>query len=266
VVELSDDDLGTTEQKTTALVTGARVKDGELQIVGTKGNDDVSINEVGKNLYKVHADFLPGCRNFVTFNARDVESIKILLGDGNDHAHMAGNIAVPALIDGGAGNDHLIAGGGPATLLGGDGNDKLIGGKGDDVLKGGAGNDLLIGGPGNDKLYGGAGNDKLVGGSGDDILEGEGGDDVLIGGMGKDQLWGGAGNDKLIDWSWKEGDYSFWGRSSLSSKISACSSWVKSFVDDIKTLGNKHDPNSKIQVVLSPVDSTNKGNGKALKR
>jgi hypothetical protein len=248
VVKLSDDDLGTTEQKTTALVTGARVKAGELQVVGTRGNDDLNINEVSKRLYKVHADFLPGRCHFVTFDAGEVESIKILLGDGSDHAHIAGNIALPAFIDGGAGNDHLIAGRGPTTLIGGDGNDKLIGGRASDVLKGGAGSDLLIGGSGNDRLYGGAGNDKLVGGPGDDILKGGRGKDVLIGGAGDDQLSGGPGKDKLIDWT--------------------CSSpsWVKSFVDDIKTFADKHNPNAKIHVVLAPTDSGSKNNGKASKK
>jgi len=214
----------------------------------------------------VHADFLSDHRNFVTFNAGNVESMRILLGDGNDHAHIAGNIALPTFIDGGAGNDHLIAGGGPTTLIGGDGNDRLVGGKGDDLLKGGAGNDLLVGGPGDDRLYGGDENDKLVGGPGDDILEGEGGNDVLVGGAGNDELSGGAGKDKLIDWTLREGDYSCWGDRSWQSKIEACSSWVKAFVDDLKTLGGRHDPNGKIQVVLPPADSINKNNSKASKK
>jgi Ca2+-binding RTX toxin-like protein len=279
VVKLSDDDQGTAEQNTAALVTGARVKDGELQIVGTQGDDDLNINEAARNFFRshrfgprrdrggvdqresvlsVHADFLSDHRNFVTFNASDVESIKILLGDGNDHAHIAGNIALPVFIDGGAENDHLTAGRGLTTLFGGDGNDKLTGGKGDDLLKGGTGNDILNGGPGNDQLYGGDGNDRLAGGPGDDILEGESGNDVLIGGSGNDELYGGSGKDKLIDLSWREGDHSCWDSRSLSSKIEASSSWVKSFVDDIKKQGNKHDPNAKIQVVLPSDESYGK--------
>jgi Ca2+-binding RTX toxin-like protein len=287
LVKLSDDDLGNGEQGTTARVTGARVKDGELQIVGTRESDHITINEAARNFFRshrfgprrdragadpresvllVHADFLSDHRNFVTFNAGNVESMKILLGDGEDHAHIAGNIALPVFIDGGAGNDHLIAGRGPTTLIGGDGNDKLIGGKGDDLLKGDIGNDLLIGGPGNDLLYGGDGNDRLVGGSGDDILEGESGNDVLIGGSGNDQLSGGSGKDKLIDWAWREGDCSCWDTRSPHSKIEACSSWVKSFVDDIKTQGNKHDPNAKIQVLLAPASPAEKSNDKGSKK
>ena len=212
LVRLSDEDLAAAEQTTTALVTGARVKDGELQIVGTRDNDHVTLNEVGKKLYKVHADFLSNRCRFLTFSAADVENVKILLGDGNDRAHIAGNIALPAFIDGGAGNDHLIAGGGPTTLIGG------------------AGNDFLVGGPGDDRLY------------------------------------GGSGKDDLIDLSWKDGDGGFWSKKSWHSKMTSCSSWVLSFFDDIRTLGDKHDPNANIKVVLALAGSPGKSIGKAPKK
>ncbi|MDH7499332.1 MAG: hypothetical protein QHH30_02995 [candidate division NC10 bacterium] len=90
-----------------------------------------------------------------TFPAANIQRIEISLGEGNDHAHIAGNIALPVVMDGGAGNDHLKAGRGPATLLEGDGNDLLIGGPGNDTLVGANGNDILVGGPGTDTLDGG---------------------------------------------------------------------------------------------------------------
>jgi Ca2+-binding RTX toxin-like protein len=224
LVTLSDDDSGTTEKQSAALVTGARVKDGELQVVGTHGNDRVDINQVGKKLYKVYADFLPGRCHFATFDVADVESIRVLLGDGNDHASIADNIDLPLLADGGAGNDHLNAGRGPAVLIGGDGNDKLfgsgandkiLGGNGNDVifgsggahlLDGGArndivygswGNDTIQGGDGKDVLFGGGGNDTIDAGAGDDWVFGGRGDDTIAGGIGNDVIFGGSGNDKL---------------------------------------------------------------------
>lgn len=197
-VILSDDDQGTAEGWSTALVTGARLKDGELQVVGTNSNDWVEINEVGKKLYKVHSNFLPGRCHFLTFNAAEVESIRILLGDGNDHASIAGNIDLPVTIDGGAGNDHLNAGRGPTILIGGEGNDKLIGGKGDDQIYGGGGNDLILGGGGHDLLDGGTGDDKIFGSCGDDVILGGEGNDRIYGNGGSDFLDGGAGNDKVM--------------------------------------------------------------------
>lgn len=62
-------------------------------------------------------------------------------------------------------------------------------------IVGGAGNDTMTGDDGNNKLSGGAGNDTLAGGAGADTLDGGDGDDVLIGGAGKDTLVGGAGFD-----------------------------------------------------------------------
>jgi Ca2+-binding RTX toxin-like protein len=197
-VILSDDDLGSAEARTTALVTGARVKDGELQVVGTHGRDWVSINKVCRKYYKVRADFLPGRRHYLTFNESDVERIKILLGDGNDHAHIAGNIDVTVTMDGGAGNDHLNAGRGPTVLIGGDGDDKLMGGRGDDQIYGGAGNDVILGGGGHDWLNGGSGDDRLFGSCGDDVILGGDGDDWIFGDGGNDILDGGAGNDIVM--------------------------------------------------------------------
>jgi Ca2+-binding RTX toxin-like protein len=292
-VSLSDDDLGTAESWTTALVTGARVKDGELQVVGTHGNDWVEINEACRKLYKVHTDFLLGRCHYLTFNAADVESIRILLGDGNDHASIAGNIDLPVTIDGGAGNDHLNAGRGPTLLIGGEGSDKLIGSRGDDQIYGGGGNDFILGGGGydlldggsendkilgscgNDEILGGDGNDRLYGGSGDDVLDGGPGDDrlfgergedqllggegndLLVGGPGKDTLDGGPGKDKLIDWTCKSAK----SQSCHDVKTPPCSSWVKSFVTDQCGDLGKNRPNEQIKIVLPALETARQGSG-----
>jgi hypothetical protein len=80
---------------------------------------------------------------------------------GNDHLTLvtglfSSPIATSAMLDGGAGNDILIAGmvGGDAILVGGDGNDSLLGG---------AFRDIMIGGRGKDTMRGGGGEDILVG-------------------------------------------------------------------------------------------------------
>ena len=103
-----------------------------------------------------------------------------LLG-GNDVLNGAGLPAgaLPLLVDGGAGNDHLTGSVAADELLGGDGRDTLLGGLGDDLLRGGAGDDVLIGGDGGDRMDGGDGNDRLVWNPGDDT-------DVFEGGAGID--------------------------------------------------------------------------------
>lgn len=141
----------------------------------------------------------------VTVVGNDKENV-ILVEAADDESHWK------VTVDGGAGDDaegiadphHAVE---PNSRLeGGAGNDTLVatahgcvyaGEAGDDRLFGSDGQDWLDGGEGNDHLEGGAGNDVLEGGIGDDFLLGEGGDDTAIGGAGKDKLEGGDGSDSL---------------------------------------------------------------------
>jgi Ca2+-binding RTX toxin-like protein len=78
---------------------------------------------------------------------------------GGNGADVISAFTVPATtagltLDGGAGNDTLIAGAKGTTLSGGAGNDLLIGNAGDDTLNAGPGRDILLGGGGNDLFMG----------------------------------------------------------------------------------------------------------------
>jgi Ca2+-binding RTX toxin-like protein len=101
-------------------------------------------------------------------------------------------------IEGGDGQDFLIAGAGHDFIGGGDGRDRLIGNGGDDTMCGGQGGDTLQG----DGLlpFGGAGHDLLAGGSGDDLVQAGGGDDTVawMAGDGFDTVQGGSGTDTLL--------------------------------------------------------------------
>ena len=93
----------------------------------------------------------------------------------------------------------------PATLNGDAGNDKL-----QDyspvarTLDGGEGNDVMFGSAGNDTMRGGGGNDEVDGEDGNDNVSGGGGDDILFGdhfkAPGADVIDGGPGFDKVRDW------------------------------------------------------------------
>jgi len=151
---LRDDDGGTDVKTSTVYVTGAGVVNGTLYVIGTNHDDHVTINAEGNGLYKVHADFLP-IGNFKTFSSAGITQIVIVLCDGNDDATISGGISIPALIDGGAGNDHLNGGNGPNIILGGSGDDMLIGGSARDLLIGGLGADRLVGSSEDDILIAG---------------------------------------------------------------------------------------------------------------
>jgi len=156
---VTDDDSESDVLTTTAYVTGVGVINGQLQIIGTNIDDHVSVNLVGsggEQVVRVHASFLPPYPGFIDVPLAGIGSILLSLFDGDDHATLAGNMTLPAVLDGGAGADHLSAGGGGAVVLGGSGND---------FLQGGQGNDILIGGTGADQLNGGSGEDILIGGT-----------------------------------------------------------------------------------------------------
>lgn len=133
---LEDDDTGSDDDTTLAVVTGAGVKDGVLQIVGTDSADHVMVNRQGKGLFKVHSSFFPEGSSR-TFDAAAIDYIQMWLCDGDDHASIAGNIDTPSSIIGSGGNDHLDGGGGHSILIGGLGTDRIVGGNSDNILIGG---------------------------------------------------------------------------------------------------------------------------------
>jgi len=115
-------------------------------------------------------------------------ALYVELGDGDDRATVSWDLAggLPMQVAGGPGADWIAAdyrGTVPAVFDGGDGNDKLEGGPAADVLHGGGGTDELSGSAGADQLYGDAG---------DDLLSGDGyktpAADVLDGGDGYDTI------------------------------------------------------------------------------
>ncbi|MBI3466271.1 MAG: hypothetical protein HY000_24925 [Planctomycetes bacterium] len=116
----------------------------------------MTVHRLGHDRLRVHADFLPGNKQFRDFPAADITRIHVLLGDGDDQALIGGDILLPVIIEGGAGNDLLYGGGGNNLLLGGDGLDLLMGGRGRNILIGGRGSDLLLGGGGEDLLIAGS--------------------------------------------------------------------------------------------------------------
>jgi len=168
---VTDDDTGSDTKNATKAIGGVRVVDGVLQIIGTCGDDHITIQKIcaGKKAQlKVHASFIPShghkcqchCykpgRGYKTFDAADITSIVVLALDGNDKVTIAGNVRITSLIDGGAGNDKLKGGSGADVILGAEGNDTIIGG---------GGRDLLIGGDGCDRIIGDSGDDILIGGT-----------------------------------------------------------------------------------------------------
>ncbi|MCA9148117.1 MAG: hypothetical protein KDA92_02395, partial [Planctomycetales bacterium] len=151
---VTDDDGGEASSQATTSITGTRINEGVLQIVGTDEDDHVLISSLLGRI-NVTASFVPGWLHTQSFDVSTVERIEIYLGAGDDMAVVTPNVIQSVLANGGTGND---------MLLGGRGDDVLLGGDGDDFLNGGPGNDLLIGGLGRDRIIGNRGGDIVIGG------------------------------------------------------------------------------------------------------
>lgn len=171
----------------------ASVINGTLTVVGTNGNDNVTLelsNDQAQLLVDLGNGTLPQAFDRATFT-----DIAAFPGNGDDTFAVdsaKGAVATPMTVDGGNGND---------TINGGAANDLLVGGNGNDTIRGGDGNDLIFSNNGGDSVDGQRGTDTEILGNGDDIaiwLPGEGNDNV-DGGNGVDTLtFDGAGaNEKF---------------------------------------------------------------------
>lgn len=144
---------------------------GVLVIDGTGANNDVAVFKSGSDVGLVVDGVAVTPDSPSSYNKRP-SAIDIRLVGGDDHAEISPNllettssssVGMPAVIDGGSGNDTLLGGSGEDVLRGGGGNDYLVGGFGEDVFFGGSGNDLfnLADGQGGDIAHGDAGSDLL---------------------------------------------------------------------------------------------------------
>lgn len=144
---------------------------------------------------------------------------QIFGGSGNDRLYGDDTLGTDTrggddLIQGGAGNDTILAGYGNDVVYGGADRDSIDGGVGNDRLYGGADNDTILGGAGNDRLFGGTGSDTLDGGAGADFIDGgnytgatptdDDQADRLTGGDGFDTFVAGN-NDTITDFNFAAG-------------------------------------------------------------
>jgi Ca2+-binding RTX toxin-like protein len=138
--------------ETRCLLSTASLVGSTLMITGTDKPDSIQVQS-DKSGQVIFVSDEAGA--FAKFGAKGVGMIQVQGLGGNDNIFVSDLIKLPTVINGGAGDDALVSGSGPAIMVGGDGNDLLFGGAGRDILIGGNGQDTLNGGDGDDILIGG---------------------------------------------------------------------------------------------------------------
>jgi len=143
------------------LLSGVTFAAGTLTVVGTEGDDTVSMVTDDRKHDTLLVTLNDTTRSFAL---ADVKHIVVKARGGDDVVLV---------------NESYAAITADAFLSGGDGADLLVGGSGDDVIYGGAGRDTLVGAEGDDTLLGGGGNDRVLGQDGADLVGGGEGDDII---------------------------------------------------------------------------------------
>lgn len=154
-LEIRNETGTTVDGETRAFVTGLRSINGTLQIVGSDGNDIITVTpQVDAEIFVDMT--LPPAGNFRrTYDLASIQRIDIYVGGGNDRVMVSERLDIATYMEGGPGHDRLQAGSGPNMLLGGPGDDMILGGSGPDVLIGGGGRNQLLGYDGDNMLIGG---------------------------------------------------------------------------------------------------------------
>jgi hypothetical protein len=152
----------------------ADLKEGTLRVKGGDGGQRVALRLKAGDPSRIQVDAGDDGSADFSFDRRDINAIKVKMGDGNDSARIDDA--------NGAFTDAI-----PTTVAGADGDDSLEGGQvqvaaENETYKGGDGNDLVDGGKGADTAYLGDGNDtfRWDNGEGSDVIEGQDGTDAML--------------------------------------------------------------------------------------
>ena len=151
-----------------------------LTITGDNGGDVLALHLKAGDANTLVVDPGDDDTGAVTeFDRTTFDRIVVNAGAGKDEIRIDDSNGVftdteATTLNGDAGPDLLLGGGGGETLNGGADDDTVSGRGGNDTMTGDTGNDRLRGGPGVDPQDGGAGNDEIlwIPGDGNDVIEG----------------------------------------------------------------------------------------------
>ena len=188
--------------------TGAKIEDFTL-VKGTDGDDKIDISSADNGGLNITVNGKTSA-----YTAEQASKLIIAAGDGHDRIKADKDVTANLLISGGRGFDNIECGAG---------HDIIVDNLDQNYIDGGAGNDTIIakgvnlqdpptlsmvygrevngnvinGGAGNDYIEGSNYNDVLAGLHDNDTIFAHDGDDVILAGQGRNFVDAGAGNDHI---------------------------------------------------------------------
>ena len=181
---------------------------GVLTVAGTAAGETLDVSTDGTTVTATRGS------EQLSFDAAAVSALRLNGAGGNDR--LINETALPATLDGGAGDDTLLGGVASDRLVGGDGVDTVdysaravdlelspdgtpndgASGEGDNIAE-----DVenLVGGSGSDFIFGTAGPNRIDAGPGEDTVDGLGGGDTILGGGGGDTFFAANGSPDTLD-------------------------------------------------------------------
>jgi SdrD B-like domain/RTX calcium-binding nonapeptide repeat (4 copies) len=129
-----------------------------IVVNGTSGTDVITVSystSTSKYSISLNGTSIATLGNKDASN-RPVARLIVNGGNGNDDIMVDSSVTVMTELNGGAGHDRLVGGGGYNILVGGNGNDTLIGSALGNLMIGGNGADVLVGGSAADLIIAGS--------------------------------------------------------------------------------------------------------------
>lgn len=163
-----------------------RIREAELSLRGAPAqNDDIYVYD-DRYAYQDTPTVLADAGGYDTLNlAMLTDPAVVDLTPGTQNQIAGRGFALGAdtwieVLDGGAGDDALLAHSRGAAIFGHEGADQILGGTGSDMLIGGSGDDHLAGRGGLDVVVGGSGDDQIAITEGTTLAHGGPGDDLVM--------------------------------------------------------------------------------------
>ena len=178
-------------------VAGVQVVDRELRVVGSNGADEITVN-AGPRFVSVMARWDRKVSFMRAIPAGQVARLALRGQAGDDRMSVTGSRLLPLVVDGGEGNDWILASSGFAEVTDLSGDNTIRVGSAGAVVKTGPGDDKVRADGGVNRIEDSGGSNEIMTGSGEDAIMTSDGDDVIVAGDGRNSVEDLGGLNRIV--------------------------------------------------------------------